>query len=195
MRTWIVVPIGLALLTGACGETTGQRATTGAAGGAVAGAVVGGPVGAVVGGGVGAAGGAYRDRVDDAVDEGSQDVAQATQNRGSSSSSADTSARRSSDMQTRNLTNEDVRNAQTTLRDLGHYRGEIDGIYGRQTMAAVGEFQSKQNLPRTMALDDRTRQALQNQTASTGTARPDRQIGEMPPEASPPPSDMPASPQ
>jgi peptidoglycan hydrolase-like protein with peptidoglycan-binding domain len=188
MRTWIIVPIGLALLTTACGETTGQRATTGAAGGAVAGAVVGGPVGAVVGGVGGAAGGAYRDNVDNAVDNTSQDVAQATQNRSSSPGTAQTSTAPRS-----GLTNEQVRDAQTTLSDLGLYHGKIDGIYGPQTRAAVSEFQAQQNLPRTMALDMRTRQALQNQTASKGRAG--SQIGETPPEASPPPANPPAAPQ
>ena len=184
MRPWILVPIGLALLTTACGETTGQRATTGAAGGAVAGAVVGGPVGAVVGGVGGAAGGAYRENVDSAVDDTSKDVAQATQNRSSSPGTAQ--------MNSGGLTKEQVRNAQTTLSDLGLYRGKIDGIYGPQTRAAVGEFQAQQKMPRTMALDANTRQALQNQTASRGRAG--SQIGETPPEA-PPPANPPAPPQ
>lgn len=185
MRTWIVVPIGLALLTTACGETTGQRATTGATGGAIAGAVVGGPVGAVVGGGVGAAGGAYRESVDSAVGDTSQEVAQAGRNRGSSSEAAQRSTSPRGTVRSSDLTNEQVREAQTTLHDLGLYRGKIDGIYGRQTIAAVGEFQAQQNLPRTMALDAHTRQALQNQTASKGGRG--SQIGETPPEASPPP--------
>ena len=53
----------------ACGDSTAQRATTGALSGGAAGAVVGGPVGAVVGGTAGAATGA-------AMDEGLEDKVQ-----------------------------------------------------------------------------------------------------------------------
>jgi hypothetical protein len=49
--------LGLGLLLAGCGDTTEQKAASGALGGAAAGAVIGGPVGAVVGAGVGGAGG------------------------------------------------------------------------------------------------------------------------------------------
>jgi len=49
--------LGLGLLLAGCGDTTEQKAATGALGGAAAGAVVGGPIGAAVGAGVGGAGG------------------------------------------------------------------------------------------------------------------------------------------
>lgn len=45
----------------ACGDTRGERATTGGLSGAAAGGLVGGLPGAVVGGGAGAAGGAVLD--------------------------------------------------------------------------------------------------------------------------------------
>src|SRR5690606_39085823 len=67
------------------------------------------------------------------------------------------------------LTNEDVRQAQTTLADMGFYEGEIDGLYGPRSIAAVGEFQTQQNMPRTLALDDRTQQALRTRSAQGGS--------------------------
>src|SRR5579883_2267049 len=58
-------------------------------------------------------------------------------------------------------TNQQVREAQQKLKDLGLYQGRVDGLYGRQTIAAVDKFQSDNNLPRTGALNDETQQRLQ----------------------------------
>ena len=41
---------------------------------------------------------------------------------------------------------EEVRNIQTKLKRWGYYKGNIDGIYGSQTLAAVKWFQSKNGL-------------------------------------------------
>ena len=49
-KTFAVLVIASAMILGACGHNTEQKAATGA----VAGAVVGGPVGAAVGGAAGA---------------------------------------------------------------------------------------------------------------------------------------------
>ena len=57
----IAVLLGSAVLLGACGQTTEERAATGGLGGAATGAVVGGPAGAVVGGAAGAGAGAVMD--------------------------------------------------------------------------------------------------------------------------------------
>ena len=51
MRSTLALLAGLALVLGACGHNTEQRAATGA----IAGAVVAGPVGAAVGGAAGTA--------------------------------------------------------------------------------------------------------------------------------------------
>jgi len=176
-RMLIVAPIGLAFLAAACGETTQQRATTGAASGAAVGAVAGGPVGAVVGAGAGAVGGAYRDEADTTVDRQADKIASDE----ARSSGAQPAATRSGMHEGPQLRNEDVRDAQTALQDLGLYDGQIDGLYGRQTIGAVSEFQARQGIPRTGALDRRTMDDLQA-VAGDPAAQPmqDRQVGEQP---------------
>ena len=41
----------------------------------------------------------------------------------------------------------DVRTMQQTLRDKGHYRGEVDGVSGLRTGASIRGFQKAENLP------------------------------------------------
>ena len=53
-----------------------------------------------------------------------------------------------------------VRNAQIALRDAGFDPGEIDGVMGRKTRAALREFQASQGLPQTGRLDVTTQQEL-----------------------------------
>jgi peptidoglycan hydrolase-like protein with peptidoglycan-binding domain len=63
-----------------------------------------------------------------------------------------------------NLTNEvpavehrnDVKTMQQTLRDKGHYRGDVDGVVGLRTRASIREFQKAENLPITGQLDTQT---------------------------------------
>jgi peptidoglycan hydrolase-like protein with peptidoglycan-binding domain len=178
MRTWMMIaPVTLAIAAAGCGETRTQKATTGAAGGALAGAVVGGPVGALVGAGIGGAGGAYREELTPGADKAvSQAFNRAEQEMGGgsgttgaaiqpSSTSAQASERTADD-----LTNREVREAQTALKDMGLYEGRIDGIYGRQTIGAVREFQTRQDIRRTGALDDLTQRELQTAAASGGAA-------------------------
>lgn len=164
MRTWLIPMLGLAVLAG-CGETKEQRATTGAVGGGAAGAVVGGPVGAVAGAGVGALAGANREKVDEGTDRATdatrETIADATGRSGDTARSAER-------VSGPTLTNEEVKEAQTALRDLGLYDGEIDGIYGRKTIAAVGKFQEQNDLPRTNSLNAQTREKLQQQATSGG---------------------------
>lgn len=53
-----------------------------------------------------------------------------------------------------------VEQMQEELASRGLYRGEIDGIAGPQTMAALRQFQQQQGLSANSGLDDATRQAL-----------------------------------
>lgn len=53
-----------------------------------------------------------------------------------------------------------IRQAQQRLKDLGFYEGQIDGIYGPETEAALREYQARQGLQVTGALTQETQQAL-----------------------------------
>jgi peptidoglycan hydrolase-like protein with peptidoglycan-binding domain len=50
----------------------------------------------------------------------------------------------------------DVRKMQQTLRDKGHYRGDVDGVLGLHTRASIRGFQKAENLPVTGQLDTQT---------------------------------------
>ena len=50
----------------------------------------------------------------------------------------------------------DVRTMQQTLQDKGHYRGEVDGIFGLRTRASIRGFQKAENLPVTGQIDTQT---------------------------------------
>lgn len=176
MRFMYFAPLMLAVATAGCGETGSQRTATGAVGGGVAGAVVGGPVGAVVGAGIGGAAGANREEIDEAtdrtVDKAANEVAQADSADPNRQRDRQTSDNRAAGEQGSmsgdgQLTNDEVRQAQSKLADLGYYDGQIDGIYGRRSVAAVGAFQREEGLPTTRALDNRTQLALQQQNAGS----------------------------
>jgi len=50
--------------------------------------------------------------------------------------------------------------AQRRLRELGYYRGPIDGDFGRGSRNSLARFQRDSRLPATARLDDRTLRAL-----------------------------------
>ena len=50
----------------------------------------------------------------------------------------------------------DVRKLQQTLQGKGHYRGEVDGVFGLRTRASILGFQKAENLPVTGQLDTQT---------------------------------------
>jgi peptidoglycan hydrolase-like protein with peptidoglycan-binding domain len=50
----------------------------------------------------------------------------------------------------------DVKKMQQTLRGKGHYRGEVDGVFGLRTRASIRGFQKAENLPVTGQLDTQT---------------------------------------
>lgn len=155
MRTWMIAPLGLALALGACGNTQEEEAASGGVGGAAAGALVGGPVGAVVGAGAGAAAGAYGDEAIDAVSsdqataEGDRDLYPAQDQQQASA---------------QGMTDATIRDAQRTLQDMGLYQGQVDGIVGPKTRAAVSQYQTRQGIEQTGRLDRQTLQSLDQQT-------------------------------
>jgi peptidoglycan hydrolase-like protein with peptidoglycan-binding domain len=50
----------------------------------------------------------------------------------------------------------DVRKMQQTLQGKGHYRGEVDGVFGLRTRASIRGFQKAENLPVTGQIDMQT---------------------------------------
>lgn len=131
-----ILVLGLPLLMAACGDTTEDRALSGAGIGAGAGAVIGavtgiGPVGgALIGGAVGATAGA--------VTDSSQVNLGKPVWRGSSSGGSQTAY--AYDEGT-------VRNIQAGLQRLGYDPGPADGHYGPKTEAAIRRFQQDNGLP------------------------------------------------
>lgn len=57
---------------------------------------------------------------------------------------------------------------QAALRTLGLYAGEIDGIYGSATVAAVRAFQTSKGLPATGYIDEATATALETALVAKG---------------------------
>ena len=162
MRLRHVWVIGLAALAAACGSTTEESAATGGLAGAGVGALAGGPVGAVVGAGVGAAGGS-------GVEYGQRSgTFEKWENQ---MFGRDEGGKASSD---------DVRRAQTALRDQGFDPGPIDGIDGPRTRDALSRYQQSHGLQKTARLDQATRDSLSSQTA------------QVPPEYPPQPAPAPA---
>jgi peptidoglycan hydrolase-like protein with peptidoglycan-binding domain len=53
-----------------------------------------------------------------------------------------------------------VINMQQTLRDKGHYRGKVDGVFGLRTRASIRAYQKAENLPVTGQLDPQTSSKL-----------------------------------
>lgn len=66
-----------------------------------------------------------------------------------------------------------VRAVQEVLKDRGMYEGEVDGIMGPKTQAALRAFQKKEGLQETGRLDQQTMGRLGVQkTGATGTTSP-----------------------
>jgi peptidoglycan hydrolase-like protein with peptidoglycan-binding domain len=59
---------------------------------------------------------------------------------------------------------------QQALADAGYYDGEVDGIYGPETVAAVQALQKANGLPQTGTVDKATEQALRTELAAKGGA-------------------------
>jgi peptidoglycan hydrolase-like protein with peptidoglycan-binding domain len=68
---------------------------------------------------------------------------------------------------------DDIRQAQTALKDKGHDPGPIDGIHGPRTSAALRSYQKAENIKVTGRLDSGTRSHLMGQASATpSTATP-----------------------
>jgi len=134
-----IAAFGLPLLLAACGDTTEDRAVSGAgigaAGGAIIGAVTGiGPVGgALIGGAVGATAGAV-------TDPSQVNLGKPVWRSSSGGTSGGTQTASAYDEGT-------VRNIQAGLQRLGYDPGPADGHYGPQTEAAIRRFQQDNGLP------------------------------------------------
>jgi len=50
----------------------------------------------------------------------------------------------------------EIKRMQETLRDKGHHRGEVDGVFGLRTRASIRAYQKAENLPITGHLDTQT---------------------------------------
>jgi peptidoglycan hydrolase-like protein with peptidoglycan-binding domain len=54
----------------------------------------------------------------------------------------------------------EIKKMQETLRDKGHYRGKVDGVFGLRTRASIRAYQKAENLPITGQVDTRTADGL-----------------------------------
>ena len=81
---------------------------------------------------------------------------------------------------------QEVRLAQEALKNQGHDPGPIDGVMGSQTRQALKEFQSANGLKQTGILDAQTKQKLNIEGSSSGSAAGStRESGSMGNDSSP----------
>jgi murein L,D-transpeptidase YcbB/YkuD len=59
---------------------------------------------------------------------------------------------------------------QQDLADAGYYKGEVDGVYGPETVAAVQALQKANGLPETGTVDKATEAALRSELEAAGAA-------------------------
>ena len=65
---------------------------------------------------------------------------------------------------------DDVRQAQTALKEKGIDPGPIDGIHGPRTSSALREYQKKENIKVTGRLDSETKSHLMGQASASPSA-------------------------
>lgn len=63
----------------------------------------------------------------------------------------------------------EIRKMQEILRDKGHYRGKVDGVFGLRSRASIRGYQKAENLPITGQVDARTADGLGLRPESTWT--------------------------
>jgi len=138
----LVLAVGLPLALAACGDTTEDRALSGAgigaAGGAVIGAVTGlGPVGgALIGGAVGGTAGVLTDSSQ--VNLGKPVWRSSSSSGGGQTASTQPGA---------GYDGATVRDIQAGLQKLGYDPGPADGQFGSKTEGAIRQFQQDAGLP------------------------------------------------
>lgn len=72
----------------------------------------------------------------------------------------------------------EIRQAQEQLKQQGLYRGRVDGKMGRETHAALSQFQQQNGLQQTGRLDQQTMASLMNgQTSGVGSSAPNTAPG------------------
>jgi peptidoglycan hydrolase-like protein with peptidoglycan-binding domain len=69
----------------------------------------------------------------------------------------------------REMSPEQVRQAQKALKEAGFYRGNIDGIVGERTTGAIRDYQRARGLPATGQLDEPTKELLMAGQTPSGT--------------------------
>jgi peptidoglycan hydrolase-like protein with peptidoglycan-binding domain len=157
MKHVVCVPVLCAAMfaLAGCGDTTGDRAVTGAGMGAAGGAIIGAitpmsvGTGALIGAAVGGAAGAL-------TDKSQINLGDSPWSKKSSSSAAAAPASSS------------VRAVQSDLAALGYNPGPIDGKTGAQTRAAVREYQQANGLPADGAITPQLVQRLAQQRQMAG---------------------------
>jgi peptidoglycan hydrolase-like protein with peptidoglycan-binding domain len=65
-------------------------------------------------------------------------------------------------------TPDQVKQAQTELKNQGLYKGKIDGVAGPKTTAALHAYQKEKGLQQTGALDQQTMNSLAGSSGSSG---------------------------
>jgi peptidoglycan hydrolase-like protein with peptidoglycan-binding domain len=151
---FVVVALGLPLALAACGNTTEDRALSGAGIGAAGGAVIGavtpvGPVGgALIGAAIGGATGALTDSSD-------VNLGKPVWRHGSSSRTISSGPSSHHDTAT-------VRNIQVGLQGRGYQVGVADGRLGPKTEAAIRRYQKENGLP----VDGQPSEALRDRIQS-----------------------------
>ena len=151
-----VLAVGAPLVLSACGDTTEDRAVSGAgigaAGGAVIGAVTGiGPVGgALVGAAVGGATGALTDSSQVNLGKPAWRIGSPSSTSPASPPPPPNGTQTASVAPTAPTTSYDpvtVRNIQAGLQRLGYDPGPADGNFGPRTDTAIRRYQQDNNLP------------------------------------------------
>lgn len=89
------------------------------------------------------------------------------------------------------LRKDNIRWAQTELRERGLYKGSLDGVLGPETKRALGQFQMQKGLDRTAAIDAKTWEALTgDESDGQGSSIPPKNGGSGSIVNSPPASDL-----
>jgi peptidoglycan hydrolase-like protein with peptidoglycan-binding domain len=65
---------------------------------------------------------------------------------------------------------------QQALADAGYYDGEVDGVYGPETVAAIQALQKASGLPQTGAMDKATAAALQAELVAKGNVQTQEEL-------------------